>query len=322
MKKILLLLIILTFNLNAADSLKNVVIANINKSPNINMNNSEIIKATDFALRLSGKYRIVTNQELDSAKQMIKKNPLLNPGPINTAIETGSDEILFLGVNRFENILRVDAAFVNVQDTNIQKLGFGYQMMNYRDVETEQPLAQPSFTNAAQRAFTMALDSNLYENVEEDKYQVVPAETVVIGGLKYVDSDSLEEWDIFDKKVLTSYDALEIIFEEASKHNEFVVYDLATRDSIYARFGFYGVENYNAPTSYEVDALKKFQVENIITGQLVRKEKGSELTLYLIDITNENYEIIREEKTLVLQDSKEGFRNTIRFLTDKLLFDL
>lgn len=319
MKILLILLLLLNLNLFAQDNTKKVIIGNLNISKFTKTNQKEAIEAIKYALLLSGKYELTSQQEIDVAQKKLESQPVMDQGPINIAIETKSDELLFVGINQFIKMIRVDVAFVNISDTSQKKLGYGYELISILEKNTDKPLIFPSLVIACQRAIAAAIDSNLYENVEEKRYKVSPVPSLVIGGLTYQNEDTLEKWDIFDKKVLSSYDAVENIFASVYKSGKYSVYDIDTRDSIYALFGFHGVENYNAPTNIEIETLRRFQVDFVITGEIKRIERGAEIKLYLIRIKDEDYIIENESKTLLIHDSQEEFGLTIQFLTSKLL---
>ena len=319
MKKTILILLFFAVSAFAQDSLQKVTVVNVNIATSLELEKSEVLEAIDYSMRLGGKHALASNDEIAEATKKIKNSPMMDPGPINIALETGSEKLMFAGVNRFKNVLRVDIALVDVADTSKRQTGYGYALLNFRQFDTDAPVIMPSLVRAIQRAYAAAVDSAIYENVENKEYRVFPAAPTVIAGLNYVDNDSLETWDIFTKKMISSYDAIEVIFEQVAKHKNYFVYDTETRDSVYAMFGYYVVENYNSPTHAEIDALRKFKVEYIITGNLRRIENGAELKLYLIRIDENSADIIKEDKTIVLHDSQEEFRLSLSFLTNKLL---
>lgn len=319
MKKIILILFLLSIKIYASDSLSKVLVGNINFNNNIKLDRMEALEAVKYALLLSGKFTITTDDEIAAANKNIQNSAVLDFNPINVANECNAEELLFLGINQFQNMLRVDAAFVNVADTSIRKMGFGYELLHLRDKKTDEPVILPSLVKAAQKAIAGAIDSNLYQNVTEEAYQVKPQFSLAIGGIDYHNSDTLELWDLFEKKVISSYDAVENIFEAVYHTKQYAVYDIETRDSIYALFGFYGVENYKSPTNIEVETLRKFQVDYIITGKITRIPDGAEIKLYLVRIQEDSYIIENEAKTLLLHDSQEEFGLTLKFITTKLL---
>lgn len=319
MKKTIILLLFFAISAFAQDSLQKVTVVNINIAPSLELKRSEALEAIDYSMRLGGKHALVSADEISAATKKIENTPMMDPGPINVALETGSEKLLFAGVNRFKNVLRVDIALVDVADTTQRQTGYGYALLNFRQFDTDAPVIMPSLVRAIQRAYAAAVDSSIYENVENTEYRIFPAAPTVIAGLNYVDDDTLETWDIFTKKIISSYDAVEVIFEQVAKHKDYFVYDTDTRDSVYALFGYYVVENYNSPTHAEIDALRKFNVEYVITGDLRRIESGAELKLYLIKINENSVEILKEDKTIVLHDNQEEFRLSLSFLTNKLL---
>ena len=81
----------------------------------------------------------------------------------------------------------------------------------------------------------------------------------------------------------------------------------------------YGIENCNAPTTYEIEALHKLAVEMYITGVFKKVRKGIETELYLCDLTSGRLDIKKSEKGFFSEDDIDDMRAELKKLTTKLL---
>lgn len=239
---------------------------------------------------------------------------------VDIAHELGADYIIFSRVNALKNLIRTDVTLVNVQDSSKTLKGFGYASANYIN-EKGTIIYDPAILASLQRALSLAFnDSTMF--VDSAKGFIHrPAPLLAIGGIYFVDNENLQKWYVFEKKVVNSFDALETIFETAIKNNNYITIDTETRDTIYNLNNLFVVENYNAPSEYELLALYKMGVEYYISGVLKRIEEGAKLELYLYKFENgvmqaidSGYEIIPEDSILLLRES-------LKYLTEKILND-
>jgi hypothetical protein len=208
-------------------------------------------------------------------------------------------------------MLRVDMTSIYAKDTSIKAAGVGYASLRYKRMKDEKMLYDPELLTATMRAFAVVQnDSSLFKN--SDSNWVKPVPTLMIGGINYINSNELPAWDIFLHKEVSSYDAVETIFDEIRLSNDFAVYDIQTRDSVYALFNLVEIENYMSPTASEIKSLSKMEVGYYITGNLERSEIGALLDLYLCQITKSHLEIIKKKTLVVKEDSEKEFREIIR----------
>ena len=224
--------------------------------------------------------------------------------------------ITFIDVNRFQNIIRTDITLLSGKDYSNDNKGTGYSFVNYRDGVDTNLIYDPSLLTSIQRAFAVAIkDSNMFSGL---KQPVHPAKTSVISGIQFINEESLPRWDIFTNEVTDSYFMLESIFESASQSDRYVIFDFATRDSIYANFNFYTPENYKAPNQMELYALRKFEVNTFITGTFKRIPEGAELTLVHKEFTNEGFQEINRVTGILKNDSKVELEKFVKNLTLQL----
>jgi hypothetical protein len=196
----------------------------------------------------------------------------------------------------------------------------GFANLNLKNVSDNSPIFDIAITNAIQRAYADAFnDSLMYDTVSVDDYRVYPQKTLVIGGLEFIQSEKIKSWQLFDEKVVNSYDFAENMWEEAKNAGTHIVYDIETRDTIYTKYNMYGIENYDGPTKFEIQALNDFAVDQFLTGKFVRKDNEVEISIYLCDIQKESLDIIVEKSAFLEEDSIVKAREIIRELVKEIL---
>ncbi len=277
--------------------------------------------ALNFAATASrGKYQYVPFSALDSIFQLsIQSKDTLTS--LTLANKLDADFFVFVRVNRLANMLRVDISAIGAKDTNSKKYGVGYAAIRYRKLTDSEQMTDPALLTATMRAFALASgDSSLFVVDDSLKVQAVP--TLVIGGINYVNDKQQDLWEIFQNKEISSYDAVINIFDEIKDSPDFAIYDIETRDSLYALFNLMIVENYNTSTSTELKNLYKMDVNYFITGLLTRDKKGAILDLYFCRILEGGKLAVLDKATgFVSEDTiieyKKILRQTVRNLLKK-----
>ncbi len=276
--------------------------------------------ALALAMRLTDKYGFVDKFTRDSlAVQQTKAQgeaKLLDVGRLSLA-----DQIAFMRIDRFNSILRVELQLISVSDTSKRQNGRGYAFLNFRELADDKAVFDPTLLAAVQRAFAEAVgNKELFANLQ-GKLAVKPAPTLVVAGVVFEETEGFHSWKLVDKKTVSSYQAVEEIFDAAKNSPKFVTYDIETRDSIYKLFNLYLVENYSMPSFPELDALRKFDISYYIAGSYVQKQEQADLSLSLFKITPDNV-IKLESVTDVLEKDDLGiFSELMRKMTKKLLED-
>lgn len=330
--KIVSVLLILFFNLNAGEAKKNIspdsvllkdklkiFIAQIDYGPKANVITDDKVEAAMFlACKMTKSFELIPSDISDSVIKQMNENKQKTTA-MNVAKELNADRIYFIRISRLENILRADISSTNTKNGKKVRNGTGYAFVNFHDKTTDQPLYDPSLLKAIQRALATAENDSLMFDSAEGPFKVYPAASLVIGGIDIRDNPKFDRWNLFDKKLTTSFDASEVIFETSKNSHSYVAYDMSSRDSIYALFNMHIVENYRPPTSHEMEALSKLQVEYYITGLMQRSEQGATIELYLCKIKDKSLNIIRQENATVEKDEIEALRKVVRELTAKLL---
>ena len=143
---------------------------------------------------------------------------------------------------------------------------------------------------------------------------------MVIGGFMFDNNDNPIIWKLFTNKSVSSFFASESIYQAAKEADNYAVYDLETRDSMYAAFNLYMMENFTQPSQTEMKILSAFSVENYVFGSIKRVENHAEVKLLLAVMDEDNLKIVRTEEGVLKEDSEAKFGELIKRLTDKLLF--
>ncbi len=323
MKKIIFVFILLPFIVSilfCRDTTESVsvMIADIELSNSLRgLSETKIEAAANLALRASEGFFLIPREVRDSVLSSLKaagKAPTI----INAASELNASRVLFIKINRLDNILRVDILSALNRDSLIKRSGKGYAALRLRSEKDSSILYDPALLAAFQRAFADAEDSSMFKNAE-GILEVYPAKTIVIGSIYYKNEKGPGWWNVFKDKIAGSYEAVETIFSEAVKHENYVVYDIPTRDSLYALFKMYLIENYNPMSAAEIEALSRLDVDCFITGSLKGKGTTAELELSLYEYSDNDYHLIRSEKALLEEDSFQSYKALLRKITAKLL---
>ena len=272
----------------------------------------KIDASLNFAAKASmGKYEYVPFAALDSIFEQTKsKGDTLTS--LTLSKKLNADFFVFVRVNRIENMLRIDISRINARDTSQRHFGTGYASVRYRKLTNEKPMYDPAILTAIMRAFAVASgDSSLF--VIDDSVKVKPVPTLVIGGINYKDDEKLKSWEVFTHKEISSYDAVENIFDEIKDNDNFAIYDIQTRDSVFSLFNLLLIENYLGPSPNELKILSQMDVDYYITGSLTHTESGGLIDLFLCRIGKNGYlEVLGKETGLVMEDSIKEFNKTIR----------
>ncbi|TAL69450.1 MAG: hypothetical protein EPN82_06340 [Bacteroidetes bacterium] len=278
---------------------------------------SKVESAVALAGGITERFHIVPFSVRDSVAQTLVDQ---NKAPTAAAIAEmlNVNKILFLNINRVENMLRVDITMIDANDFDEKSEGTGYALIHFIKEKDEQVLYDPSLLAAVQRAVAVCLNDSLMYSETDGKFNVIPAPTLVIGGIEFQDDPDLNMWDLYSRMAVASYDMIENIFETIKDCRDFVVYDIPTRDTIYSMFKLYFAENYKSPSKFEIEILGKFQVDYYLTGIFKRIKEGAELELGLYEIKEEKLYPVRSEKDILKEDDIYKLRELVQILTKKL----
>jgi hypothetical protein len=322
MKKFLLLLFI-TITLGILPILtqehkEKIFVAKVEFGNNIeNLSETKVEAALNLIQRLTNRFELIHNDIRDSIAKILESE-----GKPPTVLEIGkrsnATRALFFKINRLANILRVDISAYNFLDSSSIS-GKGYAPIHYKLMDKNEPLYDPALLSATQRAIADLLRDSLMFWGLSGSFKVKPVPTLVIASINYIESDSLKKWEIFRKRQVSSFFAIESIFEEARLSNDFVVFDAETRDSVYALHNFFEPENFSAPSPIEIRALYNLEVEFLLTGELFTESNSVKIRLYLCKIDKDGLIIEKQAEEILPEDNLEKFSQTLKLLTSKLL---
>lgn len=276
--------------------------------------------AFGLACFASGKYTAISYAARDSAARSLEAQHK-EPTALTVARELRADRIIFVQISRIANILRVQVASAKGENFAQTTRSEGYSLLKYhRDDSTI--IYDPSLLEALQRAFAGAEgDSMMYAKAESDM-RVFPAPPLAIVGIEFRDSLKTRS-KIFDvqQQSVTGYDAVLTIFQTAKASNKFTVFDMDTRDTIYATSHLEYVENNKPPSVAELKILRDYGITHCITGMVLRNEQNTVLTLQLCSIspTGKLTKVRAEKGVITDEDSIAEFRQVITRLTRKIL---
>lgn len=314
--KTIIILSLLFSTLNISTAQEKVLLANIEFANHLKsqITNTKVDAGFSLALSMTKKYLPITNEEKRIATEKIyHKEATIK----ELAEELKVNKLAFLNINSIHNTLRIDLE-IKDNDNNTLMQGHGYAYINYRLAKNDEQLFDPAILTAIQRALVLASkDTNLYSH-QPEKYQEKYADPLVIGGFIFKESKDLFKWELFKTKVVSSYDAVEVMFEEMSKRKEYAVFDIATRDSMYAHFNLHIIENYNAPGTNELKALESFGIKYYVFGEIERNKQGAKIKIHLAEIFKSKLYIKETVSDNIAVDDIETLRYIIRKTLKKL----
>ena len=267
--------------------------------------------AFNLASGITGKYSYISNKYRDS---LIKKwkDEKRNFNSIDIKNEFGVKNLYFFQIDRLCNVIRTEIEKVNVLNPKIRSKGIGYGLVHHFREKSEIPIYDPALLASVQRAFAIVENDSMMYYKAKDDFRVFPANTLVIAGIEFVNDSTIKEWDLFKNKEVNSYDAVESEFEVLRNHDKYTVFDIASRDSIYALFNLRIVDNFKAPNAVEISALNRLEVNNYLTGEVKRYENGAKITLILCEIKENRTKVLRTETENIENDNIDDFRAAIK----------
>ncbi len=301
-------------------ALLRVLVASVQTGPNVPASlDRKVDAAMGLACFASNHYAAISFAARDSVVQKLQSEGK-EPSALAVATELKADRIVFVQINRIANMLRVELASSKGEKFAETGKGEGYSLLKYH---TDTSIVyDPSLLEALQRAFAAAEKDSLMYLVAEKDMRVFPAPPLAVVGIEFRDSLKIIS-KIFDLKSqpVNGYDAVLTIFQTAKESSKYAVFDMDTRDSIYALENLVYVENNKAPSVVELKVLYKYGIQYCITGSISRTEESTVLTLQLCAITPDfTLKKIRAERAIISdEDSIAELRQSLTRLTKKLL---
>lgn len=311
MKKIILILLLLAVSVQANPS--KVLISNVAQGTGADsISLHKIYTATKLSVDMTNSYISVS----DSIRRQLATSASDKINTDSVARALGVEYFLSSSIDVFQCMLRANITIVDSK-TKIEKNGYGYAELRYE--KDGNKIFDIAMLTALQRALMNATyDSTLY-NHQPLEYRTKPVKSLVVGGFMFDDGGSPLIWKIFNNKSVMSYFASETIYQAAKVSEDFAVYDLNSRDSMYAAFNLYLMENFTPPSNTELKILNTFAVENFIFGSIKRVKSHAEVKIVLTELKDGNLSIVRSEVARLEDDYKDDFEKLIKSLTNKVL---
>ena len=282
---------------------------------------AKINAAINFITMLNNDYELISDSVVIEAMRKIKQ-PFT---AFDIAREVWADRIFIIKVEQLMNILKAEIISANPLKTDSANVSEGFAPLHLFKKATHEPLYDPALLAALQRAFAVSENDSLMFRFQNEPFDVKPAPNLVICGLEFINNLNFTHWEIFNNPLVTSYEYAELIFETINRTKNWVVFDIDSRDAIYAMFNLFLIENHIAPSINELSALKNFNVFHFITGKVERNRYGVVFTLSLNKIsetevagTGEVVELKSVSETLHKNDIIEP-KNIIRRLANRLI---
>ncbi|MFA5511010.1 MAG: hypothetical protein WC313_01055 [Candidatus Kapaibacterium sp.] len=287
----LILFIGLTYNLIAeSNDIPSILIGRVDvhgDSTDIDLRKFD--SAMELALKLSGKYKYIGLHEL---RIMTAEDASLAEKEAGELAEIcGASYVALAQINVVKHLLRVSLNLIPIEDSLKQISGLGYSTVNYADRQTGKILYDPALLLSVKRALADGLGDSLLFVKPELGLNVKPLPTLVIGSIAF-EGDNQDGWELYDDREVSSFAAVETIFDKIKNENLFVIFDTETRDTLYKNFGFHIIENHIEPSVSEVKMLYQLAVDYYVSGKLVKNENRADLQLGLYQVTrNGLYEV-------------------------------
>lgn len=221
----------------------------------------------------------------------------------------------YASVDVLHNMLRANITLTN-SDGN-DKTGFGYAAIHH--IKNGKQVYDIALVKAFQRATMNVIgDTTIYQH-QPKEFQLKPAGSLVVGGFIMNNNDIPFNWELFTNKSVTSYYASESIYEAAIESDNYAIYDIATRDSMYAIFKIYMVENSSPASASELKMLSQFDVQYYLYGILDRDLNSANMKIILAELNNGKIKILNTADGVLNNDNKEKMKALVQKLTKEVL---
>ena len=277
---------------------------------------SKIFAAINLIAIFSEKYQLIPQQLIQEKIETLTKP--INAFDIANAVE--ADKILVIKIEQLRNIIRAEISSLNTKQPEQITTTEGFAVINYFENQTNIPVYDPTILKALQRAFALNDNDSLMFAKLPAPFFVKPVPNLVITGMEFKNDLNYIKWEVFAEQVVRSYEFAETIYDEIKNIDDWVVFDIDSRDAIYEMFNFFLVENNIAPSKNETAALAKFGVNHFISGKIERNKNGITISLTLNNINQRN-EIIplkSVSENIYVNDVKKT-KEAIQALARKIL---
>jgi hypothetical protein len=277
---------------------------------------NKIKPALQYIISLNKYYELIPDIEIKNA---IKK--LEEPNAINIAKEVGADEIFIIKIEQMMNVIRAEIVSANPAKPDTTISSDGYALLHIFNKRDKMPILDPTVLMALQRAFAVTERDSLMFMDLESPYNVKPVPSVILAGIEFKNDSTYSNFEIFNNSVISSYEYLEDIYSAVSNSNDWLVYDIESRDALYSLFNYYLVENDKLPSYNEIAALYRFGIKYYITGLIERNTYGVKFSLFLNMAENGNTSTVKTVSKQQYDNNLPDAKNIIKELATQLLFN-
>jgi hypothetical protein len=279
---------------------------------------SKIFAAINLIAMFSEKYQLIPQQLIQEKIETLIQP--INAFDVANAVE--ADKILVIKIEQLKNIIRAEISSLNTKQPEQITTTEGFAVINYFENQTNIPVYDPTILKALQRSFALNDNDSLMFAKLSAPFFAKPVPNLVITGMEFKNNLNYKKWEVFAEQVVRSYEFAETIYDEIKNIDDWVVFDIDSRDAIYEMFNLFLVENNIAPSKNETAALVKFDVNHFISGKIERNKNGITISLTLNSINQQN-EIIplkSVSENIYVNDVKKT-KETIQALARKILVD-
>jgi len=283
-------------------------------------NESKIYAAINLIALLSEKYLLISPQFVQEKIEELKKP--INAFDIANAVE--ADKILIIKIEQLKNIIRAEITSINPNPQQPIQLitNEGFAAINFFENQTNIPVYDPTILKALQRAFALNENDSLMFMELPQPFSVKPVPNLVISGMEFQNDLSFTSWDVFSEQLVRSYEFSETIYDEIKNTDDWVVFDIDSRDAIYEMFNLFLVENNIAPSANEIAALMQFSVNHFISGKIERNRNGITISLTLNNINQQNEIVpLKSVSENIYTNDVKKTKEAIKELAQKILAD-
>jgi len=280
------------------------------------LNASKIKPALHLITLLNDKYELVSDSLVQNAIDKLDK-----PNAFDIAEKVLADRIFVIKLEQLVNAIRVEIISANPHKKDTVKTAEGIAILHLFKKSDGFPYFDPTIMTALQRAFAAVENDSLMFIKNEEPYKVKPAPSIVIAGIEFVNNDNFNNWEMFNNPLINSFEYSNIIYEAVYKCPNYVVFDIDSRDGIYALFNLFLIENHIPPSYNELAALQRFNINYYITGKVERNVNGVTITLMIKENKPTSNKIIKTVSGNIYENNINHIKNTIEKLAKELLYE-
>jgi hypothetical protein len=282
---------------------------------------SKIYQALNFVTLLSNKYAMIPPEMISETIKQSDTNQQSTLSYMDIAKKLDADRLYIIKIEQLINIIRCEIISANPKQSDSAEIGEGFSVIHLFKKKDNMPLFDPILVTAVQRAFAIVENDSLMFMKLEPPYNVKPVPALVVGGFVFNNDVSLPQWIVFNNPLVNSYEFTELTYEEIYTTPDWLVYDQDSRDGIYAMFKLVLPVNNIAPSYNELDALRKFNVNYYILGDVTRIKKGIKFSLSLYENTAEEQKQIKTVTETLTENFYPDAQEVVRRLAKKLIMD-